>query len=318
MTVTLSKIKSFFKLAVQDPDEAQHQLKKYLHERGENINARFYRLIRRPGVLVMEEDWDNLIILDGCRYDTFENRNTLDGDLQVRQSRGSSSFEFIQENFQYGNHHDTVYVTANPHVEYVESGTFHDVINLMTEWDEEVETVPPETVADQALQAQKAYPNKRLIIHFMQPHYPFLGEKGRNIDHRGHNKSMKNPTLEGGNIWTQLKLGVSNNSVAEVKEAYIENLDIVLDVVDNLHPQLTGKTVVTADHGNLIGDIERPIPIRGYGHPEGLHIDELVRVPWLVIDADERPNIRPDTPEEQTELDDDMIKSRLQSLGYYE
>jgi len=29
----------------------------------------------------MEEDWNNLIILDGCRYDIFKELNTLKGDL---------------------------------------------------------------------------------------------------------------------------------------------------------------------------------------------------------------------------------------------
>lgn len=33
---------------------------------------------------VMNQDWDNLIILDGCRYDLFEEINTISGDLEKK------------------------------------------------------------------------------------------------------------------------------------------------------------------------------------------------------------------------------------------
>lgn len=35
--------------------------------------------IQNDGVFVMREDWDNLIILDACRYSLFEKYNYLNG-----------------------------------------------------------------------------------------------------------------------------------------------------------------------------------------------------------------------------------------------
>ena len=53
---------------------------------------------RNDGTHIMDEDWDNLIILDACRYDLFEEVNTIDGTLESRISLGSASItSYIEE-----------------------------------------------------------------------------------------------------------------------------------------------------------------------------------------------------------------------------
>lgn len=50
----------------------------------------------------MDADWDNLLILDSCRYDLFSEvavEDGLKGELTTFRSRGSSSSEFLKENF---------------------------------------------------------------------------------------------------------------------------------------------------------------------------------------------------------------------------
>jgi len=57
---------------------------------GQMINIKYYEKTGRPpGCDVIKEDWDTLIILDGCRFDTFEEMNWIDGTLESRKSRGS-------------------------------------------------------------------------------------------------------------------------------------------------------------------------------------------------------------------------------------
>ena len=69
-----------------------------------------------PGIDVMKEDWDNLIILDACRYDYFkEKQKNIRGELESVVSRGAHSSEFIEKNFLGRKLHDTIYVTANPY-----------------------------------------------------------------------------------------------------------------------------------------------------------------------------------------------------------
>lgn len=289
-----------------------------LRWRGLRANMEYNKYIGgRDGVAVMEEDWDNLIILDGCRYDIFADRNGIDGKLQSKTSLGSASLEFIEQNFVGKEFHDTVYVTCNPYVTRIEDGTFHAVVNLLNEWNSDLQTVHPEVVVDTAKQAHAEHSDKRLIIHFMQPHYPFIGEKGQNIDHKGYSKGETND-LAGKNVWEQLRLNSDELSIEEVWEAYQENLDIVLSHVEELLGELTGKSVITADHGNLFGERLRPIPVRGYGHPPRIRIPELVTVPWHVVDGESRREVTTDPPITHEKPSDEMVTERLRALGYRE
>jgi hypothetical protein len=54
------------------------------------LNRRLFDDHPMDGVSVFKGDWDNLIILDACRYDIFAETNTLSGDLSKRTSRGIS------------------------------------------------------------------------------------------------------------------------------------------------------------------------------------------------------------------------------------
>jgi hypothetical protein len=94
-----------------------------------DAHNRYRRSVGPSGVPVMERDWDNLVILDACRYDMFEDTNTLDGTLESVVSFGSRTSEFLCRNFDDGEFLDTVYVTANPMHERIGLGTpFHEII----------------------------------------------------------------------------------------------------------------------------------------------------------------------------------------------
>lgn len=266
------------------------------------------------GIDVMARDWDTLVILDACRYDLFEQSGTdrLQGDLAAVRSAGSDSWEFLQANFAGRELHDTVYVTANPHALRLEEGTFHAVRNVLeTGWDETLETVPPDAMATAAIEAHEAYPNKRLVVHFMQPHFPFIGPTGTAIEAQGLNRELEEETL---NPWYGILSGDVDRGT--VLRAYRENLELALPHVESILEAVPGQTVVTADHGNLVGERGRPIPVRLYGHPRGLPRSELVTVPWLEIANPPRREITAETPEERTEADDETVEDRLRALGY--
>lgn len=272
------------------------------------------------GVDVMEEDWDNLLILDGCRYDVFEERNSLPGGLRRVRSRGSQSLEFMRQNFEGRTYHDTVYVSANPYTTRLTAGTFHDIWELFTDhWDHEYETVLPETVTDATVRAHEEHEDKRLVAHFMQPHIPFIGEMGQKLSHTGLAHESLDVYGDDGQkrypVWSNLRYGFTDIDEESVWEAYRENLDIVLSHVEELCEELPGKTVITSDHGNLFGERLTPIPVKGYGHPAGIRIPELVDVPWLVIEG-ERREVCSDPPLRRTDSDDDIVQERLEDLGY--
>ncbi|WP_321112946.1 alkaline phosphatase family protein [Halorussus salinisoli] len=279
------------------------------------------KLSEKDGIHVMDQDWDTLILLDGCRFDTFEKCSWLDGDLTTVSSLGSHSSEFIERNFADGQYHDTVYVSANPHAESLKGeGVFHDIVDVLDwGWDEELRTVPPETMAEATIDAAEEYPHKRIISHFMQPHTPFIGDTGRRITHAGlaGDESSSDDSSSELSLWVRLRYRLATEDPAAIREAYEENLEIALPHVQRIRDSIAGKVVVSTDHGNMFGERMRPIPAKMWGHPPGLTHPSLVRVPWLVMPHETRRETRADVPSKTTEtMDDSEMEERLRALGY--
>lgn len=266
------------------------------------------------GIDVMEEDWDNLLVLDACRYDYFEELNTLPGELRREVSKGKKSWDFIRENFVGRELHDTVYVTANPFSTDIEDDTFHDIDHLhMNRWDDEIGTVRPDDVVDAAVEANETYPDKRLVVHFMQPHRPYIGEMAdelrRRVDLQGYGDHD-----DGIQIWGAVKQ--REVSVDEIRTAYRQSLQLVLESVEGLLEELDGKSVVTADHGEMLGERVLPVTTRVWGHMEGFSTPTLREVPWLTIESETRRDVVAEEPVAQSSFDEDAVSDRLSALGY--
>ena len=288
------------------------------HKILQEINRLYHRRLRawphnRNGVDIFARDWDYLIILDACRYDMFKEQSSLPGTLESIESRASATEEFLEANFDGREFLDTVYVTGSPmlhrHRNKIET-QFHDIVNVWKEdgWNEEYRTVLPETMTEAAIEARDRYPNKRLLVHYLQPHYPFLGPTGQ------EHFDLDRLDFE----WYKLLSGDLDVSDAVVKRAFKENLDLVLPEVDRLFSEFSGKTVVTADHGQVIGERGFPLPIREYGHPRGIYSEGLVKVPWLTYENGDRPEIIAENREKSgtTEQDRKTARERLEHLGY--
>lgn len=272
----------------------------------------------------MGSDWDNLILLDGCRYDLFEECNTINGDLSAVVSPGSSSSDFLNTICtEY--HHDIVYVTANPHYEVMDfEDIFHEVVPVWDfGWNTQLRTVTPDRMVKATKEAYSNYPSKRIFAHFMQPHYPFIGQSAGDVGtHAGFEYSVRTAkTGEGSRdnekIWTLLKEG--NVDREAVWRAYRENLELTLPHVQELIEYFDEKTVVTSDHGNLVGEFVLPFPRRKYGHPSGFHAKQLVKVPWLVTEGNSRKTISTEAPSiDEKEHAEQTVEERLSDLGYLE
>lgn len=265
---------------------ANEEYKKEIQSLYLSILNRVYRILPHNGVKVVEEDWDYLIILDACRYDVFTELNTIPGRLEKRISMGSSTPEWLKKNFDKY-YEDIVYVSANPRISNLEftgfKGTDHffKVENVWDYgWDEELSTVPPEEVTKAALKMKEKYPNKRMIIHYMQPHGPWIGET--KLSGKELNTSFRTATewVMSGNRWGDVWKKIRNGKInpVKVKKAYRDNLKLVLNEVKKLVEELDGKIVISADHGECFG--EKFL----FEHPSGVYVKELVEVPWLVIE----------------------------------
>jgi hypothetical protein len=256
------------------------------------------------GVDVVAADWDLLVVLDACRYDAFASRSWLDGSLERRRSRGSHTVEFLWGSFADRELHDTVYVTANvqPYV-YREAIDCHALVHAWTDgFEEDVETVPPGALADAALDAADRYPRKRVVAHFLQPHYPFVG--GPDFEHG---------TMD---FWNAVAAGDVDATREQLRAWHERSLERALPAVERLLGGVEGRAVVTADHGTAIGERAHPIPVREWGHPWGVYTAPLTRVPWLVVPGNDRRDVAPDQPVERGALDEGTVQRRLDVLGY--
>jgi len=298
------------KRGLRTPTLFFRELNRLYHRR---LNRRQYNT---DGVDIFAEDWDNLLILDACRYDMLERVDDLGDSLEHRVSRGSATPEFLVGNVHGRELLDTVYVTANPQLyrnrDRIDT-ELHDIVNVWDEegWNEQYGTVLPETVVAASREASDRYPNKRLVVHFMQPHYPFLTDETE-YD-KGH---LVNPDSNRLNVWNQIVEGLLDRDPGEVVRLYRENLERTLPSVRTLTDELSGKTVVTSDHGNMVGERSWPIPVREWGHFRGVYVEPLVKVPWLVTDTDERRTVVAEPPQSDQSTVESDVEQRLAELGY--
>jgi len=300
----------------------------YARSANQRFHSRNYeRAYNRGGIDIFTEDWDILAILDGCRYDTFKRYADLPGELEKRESRGSMTVEFLRGNVAGRDLTDTVYVTANGQFyNYFEEldATFHHVENVWrhdSAWDDDHHTVLPETLTTYAQRAAKRFPDKRLLVHYVQPHYPFI-DGPIDID------DAFDP--ETPDFWNQVMFGDSDYDSATLRQAYRANLKRALPHVRELLDSLDGRTVITSDHGNMLGSRSFPVPHREWGHPPKLWISVLTDVPWLVHESGTRRTVTSERPTRGMSLADDDtvhpeddtletdVQEHLRHLGYAE
>lgn len=283
--------------------------------------------------LIKKRKWDFLIILDACRYDYFERayKDLLqEGNLQKVISPGSCTEEWLKETFQNENYEDLVYVSSMPHINskgidvygFKATNCFKDVIDVWDiGWDEKLETVPPQKVNSEAIKTLQKYPDSRMVIHYAQPHAPYLSIKSEEKNETASPKNSKpisewlqasssNPILK--LMKRELKKGIGRKIVRiigqetvwklrevlgeepsglvyqtvkkfgkeKLQEAYMKNLEEVLKAVSALTPKLHGNIILTADHGESLGENG------SYGHGARLSDPELREVPWFEISID--------------------------------
>lgn len=277
-----------------------------------------------PGVDYMSRDWDNLLILDACRADMFE--ETFDSsqfdEYEPIHSIGCSSPEWMRETFQGKVYPDTVYVTANPWISKIAPNSFHHIENLWlrdhdaSEDDLEgasvleeaglgdVPTIYPDILTEAASDLQKKYPNKRMIVHYFQPHAPCVGNPDGTRKDEVLNEMHPGDDLKEGNVTRE-----------EVWGAYVDNLRYAFHYAEELSEDLGGRSVFTADHGELFGEWLWPFPVRGYAHPDGVRHPKLTEVPWGVVEHGDRREITEGSTSHH-EANDDVVDERLKDLGY--
>lgn len=324
--VTFKRASNAWREFVENANRVRWWRSRLLHR----VVGPLYETVRKEPPSITDLDWDNLIILDACRYDVFKevySESKISGDLSKRQSQGSATPDFLKKNFGDDRFYDTVYVSANvlPSI-YLSNKQFHDFIPVWKYgWDDNLRTVTPEKLQEYAIQTSEKYHNKRLIVHFLQPHSPYIGEYRLNTVDTGHDRERRDFLDNSTDDKKDKKntppfelLRTGQLSKNEHWKAYKSNLECAIPAVRELLEALPGRTAVTADHGEGFGEFAFPFPIRVYAHPIGVPVPVLTEVPWLVSDSQQRKNITSELPSHSSKesIVDEKVQQRLRDLGY--
>lgn len=328
-----------------------------------------YRARRRiPGQqraieALLERESFALVILDGCRFDYFREAYGphLEGDLERRWSPANKTPLWVPQ--VWPDEYDLTYVSSNPYVsdlEYTHEGYtsppvtyratdhFAEILDVWNvDWDPRVGTVRPESITEVALSAAAECKRPRLVVHYLQPHQPYVGEKelhessdlDRDVVEADYTFEEKREFLEsttevtrenlirydiswgeamehdlqGPRSRVRRRLESGEVSVETLRQAYRDNLELVLGEVKRLVARLDCRVVVTADHGDMLGEGGR------FMH---LDVDHrfLREVPWFTVDQSLCGRYEPESlidldPYRSTSVDD-SAKARLRDLGY--
>lgn len=282
-----------------------------------------FELLYGSGFDIMEEDWDNLIILDACRFDYFSECSELDGEVEPRISIASASGEFIEKTYIGNELHDTIYVGGNMYMEEVDEDVFHRIVKTYSNSNLSHEGWHPESVFDAAVKHTDHYHAKRQIIHFMQPHRPYIGEKADQLrTELQKSTDMKFRTVDSQGEGTRSDHDLvdayrrGHISTDDLELLYRENLELVLEYVDRLQQFLDGKTVVTADHGEMLGERTPTYPLGRVGHANYVYCLGLRKVPWHEFPTESRREIISEPPVADDEADEETVEDNLRALGY--
>jgi hypothetical protein len=243
---------------------------------------------------VYEREWDVLVVLDACRADLLRavapETDFLD-EVETLRSVGSSSSEWLENTFR-GEPETTAtaMVTGNTWTDrYLEADWFRALDEVWKyAWDDNLGTVPADAVTDRAIALARSHDPDRLIAHYMQPHHPFVADPLAGDDGMARTGSHSNTA----NPWVLLRRGEVTST--EVWAAYEATLRHVLAEVATLVENVSGRVVITADHGNLFGEWGL------YGHPMHTPVPALLRVPWAVTAGEGKktrtPSLEPPEP----------------------
>jgi len=293
------------------------------------------------------DDWDVLVVMDATRVDLA--REVLAEPVKSVWSPASTSIDWINRTFNQHPEHAARagYVTANPFADHDTPGTksadladgdlghfrplykthWQDITaeNIARERHAEtgraavgsgIATVPPDPVTDHGIAAWRQREQldiDRLVLHYMQPHEPYRSHPEWGSGDSDLLRNLVDPKAEAGSsVWPQVQAGRIPED--ELWAAGVDNLHWVLeDVCNRLLSNVDGRVVLTADHGNAMGEWGE------WHHPPGALSPACRKVPWLGVDATDERTARPDidvTADAPIQTTDADTARQLEALGY--
>ena len=274
--------------------------------------------MREQRNLIEEVPWNVLVVLDACRYDILAERVP---EVEQIASMANVTYRWCGRYKKKFGTQETLWIVANPVVsrelDSVPSYTFIRVYK--DHWGlwgpEYMPSCHPIDVANATLSYVERFGQpERMIVWFLQPHAPYIGKDA--IPYVTWGNSMKDElsqkVMKYKNDGNGLKRSFQEGRVTaeQMRAAYIGNVDMVIPNALKVLKSLSGVKVLTADHGEMLGEygeIEHSCPAC---------FTELLTVPWLET-SDNKGYVRSEINRfVDDEKEDDAVVEKLHSLGY--
>lgn len=297
--------------------------------------GRTARYLRGGETYIWEGEWDVCLVLDGCRLDAFravaDEYDWLPDAEAVGSiwSVGSMSPEWISRTFfdRPDEAQRAGYLSANPftvkenyrpypRLPVTEADVGH-LDPALGEWVQDdpdlgISTVPPDALTDRTIDAWRRRDEldiDRLVVHYMQPHTPFLTRPqwfgdSRNLDAFGEpNRDDDNER----DVWLRVRDGELSQS--EVWGAYLDNLRWVLNSIETLRHNCDATVAITSDHGQGLGEWGV------WSHPPDTHTPQVREVPMVKLRGRDTKMYSPSIDASSGGVDTG-VDERLAALGY--
>jgi len=227
--------------------------------------------------LIAERRWRTMIILDACRRDVFARcigQTRLTGVAMPVNSNVIHTEAWYMLNWQ-GPAPDVVLASGHPKPWDIHlHNSFYRALPL---W--KLDSFPePGPVLDEAVKAAREYSAHRLLVHLVPPHLPYVGPRGQAWqDKHIWSYDADTPGLphDGKPIYTIVREYGAANGWDELRGYYAESLLTALGCIERVIGRFKPPVVITADHGELIGEDGQ------YRH-EIMH-PAVQTVPWFEV-----------------------------------
>ena len=262
--------------------------------------------------LLIDTDWDVLIVLDACRVDSFREHC---GECKVVRSRGERTRTWARRTAHVLNEKHAIVFSGNP-VLGGENERRKLGLHIVEVWKDHWGYFSKRNVpACHAMSVnamliewlRRGWLNQhKIVAWYLQPHTPFIGDPPLPLERRA--SCWSNMAKKDGVQLIRPGKGIRNGKTSweEIRRAYVGNLKIGWDAARYLIGKLSGRIIVTSDHSELLGEGDC------FGHEPGWgpKYPQLYEVPWAEFEGGGMAEL-------DRKKDESVLRhERLRVLGY--
>ena len=260
--------------------------------------------------LILNRDWDILLVFDACRYDYFKRYYTdklNGGTLRKCISPSTFTFGWMKEMFSR-EMEDVIFISTEPVKDKIYDATkrmkhgkdfdtndyFCEVIDLHSKAYVEPGLIYPVVVNDAIEKTIKYHPNKKIVAKYWQIHDPYIFWLKKGPEYRDMGiSSVRLPEIRkilynlisDETYWTimsKLNFKPENwlnalwlkHGVSGIIQGYCMDLLLTLDYMKKIIKKYPEKKVaITSDHGERLGEYGK------YSHG-GKRTKVIKEIPW--------------------------------------